>query len=279
MENANMPFIVSIERFKPHTYQLEQGEGFFMSHSHGYDELTLVLEGEGYYSSPQQNIKVAAGDMIVIPPGLHHGFVCTTPWQGISVHYRMDILPVQSRYPFHRSDQEGERIHHAHLTQDDLQWANFSLARLEKECLSDDRDMDGLHLKQLALETVLQLFRRNLVREQSSEAGRSEQRVIQDILKEIHMKYFTSLTVGDLAAKHFMSESHLRKKFVEAVGVSPKQYIINLRIKEAKRLLRQSSKAIETIAAEVGFTSSSRFYDSFVKSVGATPLEWRTNQQ
>lgn len=61
MENANMPFIVSIERFKPHTYQLEQGEGFFMSHSHGYDELTLVLEGEGYYSSPNKILKSLPG--------------------------------------------------------------------------------------------------------------------------------------------------------------------------------------------------------------------------
>lgn len=31
----------------------------------------------------------------------------------------------------------------------------------------------------------------------------------------------------------------------------------------------------EMISSEVGFTSSSRFYDYFVRSVGVTPLEWR----
>jgi AraC-like DNA-binding protein len=59
------------------------------------------------------------------------------------------------------------------------------------------------------------------------------------------------------------------------LGVSPKQYIINLRLEEAKRLLQQTNKAIEYISSEVGFTSSSRFYDLFVKWVGVTPMEWR----
>ncbi|MDN4605187.1 family 43 glycosylhydrolase [Paenibacillus sp. F6_3S_P_1C] len=75
MPNNGTSFIVSIERFKPHLFHLEQGEGLFKSHSHAYDELTLILDGEGYYSSPEQNVKVGAGDLIMIPPGLHHGCV------------------------------------------------------------------------------------------------------------------------------------------------------------------------------------------------------------
>lgn len=54
----NMPenkrnFVISMERFKPHSFQAEQGEGLFISHSHEFDELTLIMEGEGYYSSPR----------------------------------------------------------------------------------------------------------------------------------------------------------------------------------------------------------------------------------
>jgi AraC-like DNA-binding protein len=57
--------------------------------------------------------------------------------------------------------------------------------------------------------------------------------------------------------------------------MSPKQYIISLRIDEAKRLLHTSRKPVEFIASEVGFSSSSRFHDLFVKHVGMTPMEWR----
>lgn len=103
MNNHEPSFVISMERFKPHTFQAEQGEGLFKSHSHEYDELTLILDGEGYYSSSEQNIKVAAGDLILIPPGLHHGFVCTKPWQGISVHFFHDRLPVHCQYLFHEA--------------------------------------------------------------------------------------------------------------------------------------------------------------------------------
>jgi AraC family L-rhamnose operon transcriptional activator RhaR len=100
MENDGKSFITSIERFKPHTFQAEQGEGLFISHSHEYDEITLILRGEGYYSSPEQNIKVAAGDFILIPSCLHHGFVCIQPWQGISLHLYHEKLPPTASISF-----------------------------------------------------------------------------------------------------------------------------------------------------------------------------------
>ncbi|MDO3409857.1 AraC family transcriptional regulator [Saccharibacillus sp. CPCC 101409] len=281
MENEEMKIIASIERFKPHTFTFEtedsafmSNSGLFMSHSHEYDELTLILEGQGYYSSPEQNIKVAAGDLIMIPPGLHHGFVCTVPWQGISVHFRHERLPVHSRYLLHGPEHENGRIHHAHLDPEELKWAETSLSRLELEWRSGRKDIDSYHLMRLALETTLLLFQRSLT-EEAPAGGSKDQGLIQEVLKEIHARYYTGITVGELAARHFLSESNLRKKFTEAMGISPKQYIINLRLMEAKRLLQQTDKAIETISSEVGFTSSSRFYDFFVKSAGVTPLEWR----
>jgi len=42
----------------------------------------------------------------------------------------------------------------------------------------------------------------------------------------------------------FLSESIFRKKFTERVGVPPKQYIIALRLNEAKRLLRNTDKPV-----------------------------------
>ncbi|OWR31922.1 AraC family transcriptional regulator [Saccharibacillus sp. O23] len=273
MENKETQVIDSIERFKPHTFSFERGEGLFMSHSHDCDELTLILEGQGYYSSPEQNIKVSAGDVVLIPPRLHHGFVCTVPWQGISVHFRHDRLPVHSRYPFGAAEREPNRILHARLEGEELRWAESSLSQLEREWRADDGGSDGRQLMRLALETTLLLFRRGRSCGAPSAAG--DRSVVQEVLKEIHARYYAGITIGELAARHFLSESHLRKKFTEAMGLSPKQYIINLRLMEAKRLLQQTDQAIESISSEVGFTSSSRFYELFVKSAGMTPLEWR----
>lgn len=277
MENKDAQVVVSIERFKPHTFSFEMGEGLFMSHSHEYDELTLILEGQGYYSSPEQNIKVSAGDIVLIPPGLHHGFVCTVPWQGISVHFQRDRLPVHSRYPLVGTEREQERIRHSALEGEELRWAEICLSRLEHEWKSEPENIDTRHLMRLALETTLLLFQRS--HDAQTPYGSRDSGVIQKVLKEIHASYYTGITIGELASKHFLSESNLRKKFAEAMGISPKQYMINLRLMEAKRLLQQTDKAIESISSEVGFTSSSRFYEFFVKSSGITPLEWRVRHQ
>lgn len=272
MEHCNESFIVSIDRFKPHTFHLEEGDGLFISHSHDYDELTLVLDGEGYYSSPEQNIKVSAGSLILIPPGLHHGFVCTKPWRGVSVHFNHERIPLQSRYLFH-AGYECNRIHHIQLAEEDTEWAEISYSQLEKEWKKDRSSMDSFNIMRIAFETVIVLFQRYQALFSQTAGGKNDQTVIHEVLKEIHARFYSQLTVHELASKHFVSESNLRKKFTEIVGVSPKQYMINLRMEEAKRLLRQTDKAIESISSEVGFTSSSRFYDFFVKSVGVTPFE------
>ncbi|MBB3108829.1 AraC-like DNA-binding protein [Paenibacillus phyllosphaerae] len=274
MEHNESCFVVSIDRFKPHTFESTEGDGLFIAHSHDYDELTLILRGEGYYSSPTQNLKVSAGSLIRIPPGLHHGFVCTDPWQGISVHFRHDKLPVSCQYLFH-AEQETDCIYDTKLNENDMRWAEMSLLQLDQEWRCGARTIDSANLMRTAMETALLLFQRSRESKKPAAWPANDHTIVQEVLKEIHAAYYSPITVHELAARHFLSESNLRKKFTEAIGVSPKQYIINLRIKEAKRLLRQTDKAIEAISSEVGFTSSSRFYDYFVKSAGVTPLEWR----
>ncbi|MCM3626853.1 AraC family transcriptional regulator [Paenibacillus glycanilyticus] len=277
MEQCNEGFIISIDRFKPHTFQPIEGDGIFISHSHDYDELTLVLDGEGYYSSPEQNIKVGAGNLILIPPGLHHGFVSTVPWRGVSVHFNHDQLPLQSQYLFH-AGYEHNRIHCIQLDEEDTNWAEISIGQLEREWKKEQGCIDSHNIMRIAFETAVILFQRYKTNSVHAAGGRNDQTIIHEVLKEIHARFYSQLTVHELASKHYVSESNLRKKFSEIIGVSPKQYMINLRVEEAKRLLRQTDKAIESISSEVGFTSSSRFYDFFVKAEGITPFEWRKQQ-
>jgi AraC family transcriptional regulator, L-rhamnose operon transcriptional activator RhaR len=268
-------FITSIEHFKPHTFQAEQGEGLFISHSHDFDELTLILDGEGYYSSAEQNIKVTKGDLILIPSQLHHGFVCIKPWKGISVHFIFAKIPVYCQYLFLNAYQKPLHIRISHLEEEHLKWANISLLQLELEWKIEEKREYSYDLMRNILETVLLLYHKNMTAPQVTTEKKDDSLIIQEVLREIHQHYNTSITINEIASRHFLSESILRKKFSEMLGISPKQYIINLRLEEAKRLLQQTNKAIEYISSEVGFTSSSRFYDLFVKWVGVTPMEWR----
>lgn len=273
-------FVESIEHFAPHCFTGEQGTGLFRSHSHGGDEITLILEGEGYYTSAGQNISVATGDLILIPAGIHHGFVCLKAWAGISAHYDFREIPAYCQYLLqHAYKQRPNQILKSRLSGSHLHRAKAALLQLEEEGQRERLNNYSDDLMRNALETLLLTYHSNALH--TSEPALTDrdrdERMLQDVLQEIHRTYFTSLKIADLAARCFLSESIFRKKFTERVGVSPKQYIITLRLNEAKRLLRNTNKPVEFIASEVGFTSSSRFHDLFVKHAGKTPLEWRKN--
>jgi len=273
-------FVKSIEHFAPHSFTGEQGEGLFRSHSHGADEITLILEGEGYYTSAGQNVSVVAGDLILIPGGIHHGFVCLKAWFGISAHYNSLEIPAYSQYLLQRAfKQRPNQILKSRLFGTHLHRAKAALLQLEEEGKAERLNEFSDDLMRNALETLLLCYHSNALRasEPALTDGDRDERMVQDVLREIHRTYSTSLKIADLAARCFLSESIFRKKFTERVGVPPKQYIITLRLNEAKRLLRNTDKPVEFIASEVGFTSSSRFHDLFIKQSGKTPLEWRKN--
>lgn len=273
-------FVESLEYFLPHTFQAEQGEGLFRSHSHSHDELTLILEGEGYYSSKEQNLKVAKGDLILIPPGLHHGFVCMEPWKGISMHLISDQVPAYCQYLLLSAYQKApEHILLAHLDEEQSVWANCCFKQLELEWKAEEKREFSYEFMRVTLESVLLLHHKNWTTPQPPAENNDDSMLIQKVIKEIHQLYNTAITIKEIASRHFISESILRRKFSEMIGISPKQYLIHLRIEEAKRLLKQTNKAIDYISSEVGFTASSRFYDLFVKSVGLTPSEWRNRNQ
>lgn len=56
-----------------------------------------------------------------------------------------------------------------------------------------------------------------------------------------------------------MSKSFLSKRFKTATGFGFKEYIINLRIQNACRLLLETNKSITDIAFECGFNDSNYF--------------------
>lgn len=77
-----------------------------------------------------------------------------------------------------------------------------------------------------------------------------------------------------LSQKLGISEVYLRKLFTTHYGISPKQYIIDMRIQKAKQLLENSAQTITNIAEECGFTSVYYFCRIFKQKTGITPTEY-----
>jgi AraC family transcriptional regulator len=81
--------------------------------------------------------------------------------------------------------------------------------------------------------------------------------------------------LAQLAAQAGLSKFHFQRLFKAATGVAPSRYHINLRMEEARRLLRETKMSVIDVALEVGYTDPSHFARLFRRETGLSPSEYR----
>lgn len=81
------------------------------------------------------------------------------------------------------------------------------------------------------------------------------------------------LTLQNIAFKLNISYGYLSRVFTEHFKISPKAYLISVRMEKARELLLKRNLKVYEIAAEVGYADSRYFSDAFKKYFGAYPSE------
>ena len=84
-------------------------------------------------------------------------------------------------------------------------------------------------------------------------------------------------TVEEMAAIAGMGTTLFNEKVKSFTGFTPINYLINIRISEAIRLLKKKDVSVTDIALDTGFYSSQHFSTTFKKLTGYTPGEFRKN--
>ncbi len=72
-----------------------------------------------------------------------------------------------------------------------------------------------------------------------------------------------------------LPERSFKRRFQQATGLSPLQYVHTLRIEEAKQMLEAGDEPVERIADEVGYEDAGFFSRLFMRNVGLTPTQYR----
>lgn len=105
-----------------------------------------------------------------------------------------------------------------------------------------------------------------------SESIKTEKiRLIRDFIEE---NYLTNIMISDLSRISNMSKYSLIRQFENSLGLSPHQYIINLRVNYAKNLLK-GNKSFSEIAVESVFYDQSHFIKCFKEYTGVTPKKYK----
>ncbi len=72
-----------------------------------------------------------------------------------------------------------------------------------------------------------------------------------------------------------LAERSFKRRFQQATGMSPLQYVHTLRLEEAKQMLEVGDQPVEAIANEVGYEDASFFGRLFRRNVNLTPAQYR----
>ena len=81
-------------------------------------------------------------------------------------------------------------------------------------------------------------------------------------------------SLAEIAEEVHVNPIYLQRIFKKTTGVSPRQYLLNKKITQAKNLLLISKKTYAEIALVSGFSSQSYFNYIFKREVGMTPSEY-----
>lgn len=92
----------------------------------------------------------------------------------------------------------------------------------------------------------------------------------------IHAHFRENISREDVAAVACITPNYLSKQFRSKKGMNLREYINNIRIEEAKRLLLTTNLSVSDVAGMVGYDNISYFSTVFRKRTGISPVDWRT---
>lgn len=95
---------------------------------------------------------------------------------------------------------------------------------------------------------------------------------IAKVLTWLKLHYTESISMDDLALKAHMSASTFRQHFRAVTGMSPLQYLKNLRLQDARQWMLNEDMDASSAAVRVGYESASQFNREYTRLFGAPPL-------
>lgn len=109
--------------------------------------------------------------------------------------------------------------------------------------------------------------------------GKSQFALVQKTINYIHQNFSTISSIEEIASKLFVSYSHLRNVFKKELGITIYDFLLSVRMEEAKKLLTTSKMNLTQIAYKVGYSDYDYFKTVFAKYNGVTPREYQQANQ
>lgn len=248
-------------------------------HNHDCWELFYVDSGEVNCITESDSRILKSGDVVFHRPGSVHNTVCN----GKKSAAIFNVL-------FYTDSASMEILDGKSLTVPSK--LTPTLKNLINECNKTYRvsehplkarkraPLGGAQLSRIYLEELLILIIREMQKDKSTHNESAPESdtcnpLIEDICKFLSENLNSPVTLSDICERFHFGKSYISEQFKKCKGRSIMSYYLDLKLAEAKRLLREEDLTVMQISEKLGFESPEYFSRYFKKRVGHSPRDFR----
>lgn len=254
-------------------YVISQTERLIL-HSHDYYELFLVTDGKVIHTVNGVTSVLKAGDLVFIRPSDEHiySYDGTNNFCFANLSFITDIA--EKMFSFLdggynvKTLLESELPPTVSLTTFEMQKVLYSLQSINTASYADTSE------KILKMKFVLfSIFAKYFSRYTINEKGYSVwfEYLCDELKKPINFqKHKPNMTA--ICGK---SKEHISRSFKKNLGMTPSEYLTDIRLNYAANLLKNTDISVIEISLEAGFENLSWFYKKFAQKFGTTPKKFR----
>lgn len=242
-------------------------------HSHkNFTELSLLISGEGKLFCNNESYEIKPGMVIIKPPGILHA------------EYSMKTNPIEQYCIAIDFTENCNEIFHSfnipsvgsHILLNNYLVSNIRLLyNLRKSQENTDEILYKIVESNL-INTIAHLVTKYSILD---EKRTKYSPLIQDTLNCVKNNYQKDISLQSLADQMYVSPSHLSRQFKKEIGITFSNYLSDIRIGEAQRMLLFCDATNEKIASACGFSNIQYFYKQFKNMTSLTPSEFRKKYQ
>ena len=257
-------------------------------HSHKFIEIAYIAAGKGVHEiGDGYSYPIEKGDLVLFNPDVSHAFRVN---DGQLVVYNCIFDPSALKFAINKSDDFINIVYtclFGDVKQSPVSKPYIVLNGADdvfpvvEEMYSEyvNKPSGYEKVNEANLIRLLVLIFRLLMNAKENSAGAYKNAVAGSAVGYMKEYYAEKITCDMLASRAYLSTGYFHRVFRSVTGVSPIEYLKEVRLKKATELLTRSHMTVKQAAAAVGYSDMKHFYRIFEEKYKMTPKEYAGREE
>ena len=235
-------------------------------HTHDCYEIEFILEGKATHIINGYSYEISTGDIYLVSPSDFHSIHTVKGLQLINIKFTEQFVSPNLLYALisHSTNLIGK------FTENDF----FSISAI-LQCLVDQQDKMG-NFQQTFSKNLCECILIHLLQSLDTRHTISKSnKTIYSAALFINRNFKNVISLETLALETGYSKNYFSKLFNDAFGMGINEYITQVRLSHAKKMLISTKESVTNVGYTSGFPSFTTFSREFKKKFGMTPSEYR----